>query len=124
MYISTAPHKCSTPKIRSALKKRSAISPTIKGAIIAPQLWVENAIPIWLPLADKVLAKYVPKVTNQPPQIKNCKNIMVLRRRVIMILIILCQRGSVIRLCPKCGCFSFHLPRHRRNHRTRSGLAE
>ena len=32
--------------MRSALKKRSAISPINKGAIIAPQDWVEKAIAV------------------------------------------------------------------------------
>ena len=63
--------------MRSALKKRSAIRPIIKGAIIAPQDCVEKAIPVWAPVALKFCPKNVPKVTNHPPQIKNSRNIMV-----------------------------------------------
>ena len=52
--------------------------------MMAPQDWVEKAIPIWPPLALRLFAKKVPRVTNQPPQIKNCKNIMMLSRVRIM----------------------------------------
>ena len=62
--------------MRSALKKRSAISPINKGAIIAPQDWVEKAIAVSAPEAPRLLPKKVPKVTNQPPQIKNWRNII------------------------------------------------
>ena len=86
-YIKTAPIKCKTPKIRSALKYLSAISPIIKGAIIAPQDWVEKAIADSAPVAFKFLAKKVPRVTNHPPQIKNSRNIMVESCNLIVVFI-------------------------------------
>jgi hypothetical protein len=43
---------------------------------MAPQDWVLYAVPIWAPLADKFDARKLPMVTNQPPQMKNWRNIM------------------------------------------------
>src|SRR5699024_2334661 len=77
-YIYTEAIRCITPHIRSALKYRSAISPTINGAIMAPQDWVAKAEPIWVPVALRLLAKKVPSVTNQAPQTKNSRNIITL----------------------------------------------
>ncbi|MNC46380.1 hypothetical protein D3C75_954000 [compost metagenome] len=74
--------------MRSALKIRSAIKPITNGAMIAPQDCVENAMPICPPLAPRLLARNVPRVTNHPPQIKNCRNIMALNRAVIMVITI------------------------------------
>src|SRR5262245_17927222 len=56
-----------------------------KGAMIAPHDWVENANPVWAPLAWKLAPRKVPSVTNQQPQMKNCRNIIALSRAVIMI---------------------------------------
>ena len=49
----------------------------MKGAIIAPQDCVEKATDDSASEADKLLFKKVPKVTNQDPQIKNSRNIIV-----------------------------------------------
>jgi hypothetical protein len=62
--------------MRSALKYLSAINPITKGAIIAPQDWVEYAIADSAPVALRFWPKKVPRVTNQPPQIKNSRNII------------------------------------------------
>ncbi|MNC21362.1 hypothetical protein D3C75_693390 [compost metagenome] len=86
--------------MRSALKKRSAIRPITKGAMIAPHDWVENAMPICPPVAPRLLARKVPRVTNQPPQIKNCRNIIALSRAVIVVmtvtvlLLLWCERNG------------------------------
>src|SRR5690606_5998200 len=48
-------------------------------------------MPIWPPVALRLLARKVPRVTNQPPQMKNCRNIIRLSRilRVHMVLSLL-----------------------------------
>jgi hypothetical protein len=63
--------------MRCAAKNLSAISPMMKGAMIAPQDWVPYAIPFCTSLADSDLVRYVPMVTNHPPHMKNSRNIMV-----------------------------------------------
>src|SRR5678815_2867042 len=55
----------------------------MNGAMIAPQDCVENASPVCAPLAWKLAARKVPRVTNQQPQMKNCRNIITLRREAI-----------------------------------------
>ena len=52
----------------------------MNGAMIAPQDCVENASPVCAPLAWKLAARNVPSVTNQQPQMKNCRNIITLSR--------------------------------------------
>src|SRR5690606_8325009 len=76
MYINPAPIRCNNPNIFSALKKRSAIKPMIKGAMMAPHDCVEKTLAISKPLALRLVPKKVPRVTNHPPQMKNSKNIM------------------------------------------------
>jgi hypothetical protein len=76
-YIKMAPARCKIPNIRSALKYRSAISPMMKGAIMAPNDWVAKAEAVWDPLAARLAPKKVPKVTNHAPQMKNSRNIIV-----------------------------------------------
>jgi hypothetical protein len=44
--------------------------------MIAPHDCVEKAIAICPPVALRLFPKKVPKVTNQPPQIKNWRNII------------------------------------------------
>src|SRR5689334_6580491 len=75
-YINIAPIICRVPRIFSALIKRSAIKPMINGAMMAPQDCVEKTWPICAPLAERLLERKVPSVTNHPPQIKKFKNIM------------------------------------------------
>src|SRR5690606_19805741 len=75
-YIKTAPIRCNTPKIFSALKYLSAIRPMIKGAIMAPNDWVEKAAASCAPVASRLCPKNVPKVTYHAPQTKNSKNII------------------------------------------------
>nr|WP_240811205.1 hypothetical protein [Brachybacterium sp. SGAir0954] len=53
----TALTTCSTPRIRWAAKKRSAMRPTMNGARIAPRDWVRKAREIWLPLACRSVAR-------------------------------------------------------------------
>ncbi len=43
---------------------------------MAPQDWVENAMAVSAPVAPKLFPRKVPRVTNQPPQIKNWRNII------------------------------------------------
>jgi hypothetical protein len=45
-------------------------------AAMAPRDWVRYARLIWLPEADRFLARKVPMVTNQAPQMKNSRNII------------------------------------------------
>src|SRR5689334_2871949 len=66
----------------------------MNGAMIAPQDCVENASPVWAPLAWKLAPRKVPSVTNQQPQMKNCRNIITLNRAVIM------GASGAIRLAP------------------------
>jgi len=56
------------------------------GAMIAPHDCVENARPIWPPLAPSPVARKVPRVTNQPPQMKNCRNIITLNRAFMVFI--------------------------------------
>jgi len=48
----------------------------MNGAMMAPQDCVEKTFPLCAPVALRLFDKYVPKVTNHPPQIKKFKNIM------------------------------------------------
>ena len=48
----------------------------INGAMMAPQDWVEKAIAVSAPDAPRLFPRKVPSVTNQPPQIKNWRNII------------------------------------------------
>jgi hypothetical protein len=50
--------------------------PIIKGAIIAPQDWVENTFAVSPPVEFRLLPKNVPSVTNHAPQIKKLRNII------------------------------------------------
>src|SRR6185295_1699101 len=103
LYINAAPIRCNTPRIFSALKKRSAISPIIKGAIIAPHDWVENIFACVLPLALKLLVRKGLSVTNQPPQIKNSINIIAesWMRVVNLIFYFLCEINNDNTCCLK-----------------------
>src|SRR3954469_21439502 len=74
--MSAAPIKWMMPRMRCAAKKRSAIRPTIKGAMIAPSDCVPYANPFCTSDAFKLLARNVPMVTYQAPQIKNSRNII------------------------------------------------
>ena len=44
--------------------------------MIAPHDCVEKAIPVSAPEAPRLFPKKVPRVTNQPPQMKNWRNII------------------------------------------------
>lgn len=44
---------------------------------MAPIDWVRKATPTWVPVVSRFKSRKVPKVTNQDPQIKNSRNIMV-----------------------------------------------
>jgi hypothetical protein len=49
----------------------------MKGAMIAPQDCVENTAAVSDPEALRLFPRNVPRVTNQAPQIKNSRNIIV-----------------------------------------------
>ena len=88
---------------------------------MAPQLWVEKAMPICPPLADRVFDRYVPNVTNQPPQMKNWRNIIKLRRRVIIVIVILLMALSAQGL--KYDYSSLRLRLHQQSRQTHICLA-
>src|SRR5690606_5372276 len=45
-------------------------------------------MPIWPPVALRLLARKVPRVTNQPPQMKNCRNIIRLSRTLSVLMVL------------------------------------
>jgi hypothetical protein len=73
---SVAPARCSSARSRSAAKKRSATMPTKNGVIIAATAVLPYARPIWVPSNPRVVPRYVPRVTNQAPQMKYWRNII------------------------------------------------
>src|SRR5688572_16076223 len=81
--------------MRSALKYRSAISPMMNGAMMAPHDCVENASAVWAPLAWKLAPRKVPSVTNQQPQMKNCRNIITLSRAEIAYIGATSESGTI-----------------------------
>ena len=58
----------------------------IKGAMIAPQDCVLNALAICPPSANIFLSKNVPNVTNHAPQIKNWRKFINVSRNLMFIV--------------------------------------
>src|SRR5690606_1432151 len=54
---------------------------------IAPTDWLRKAVATWLALAcSGPLTRYVPRVTNHAPQMKNCRNIITPRRDIVDVI--------------------------------------
>ena len=68
---------CSTARMRSVEKKRSATMPTKNGEIIAASAVVLYARPTCSPENFSVSPSHVPAVTYHEPHTKYCRNIMI-----------------------------------------------
>src|SRR5262249_24097497 len=71
------PIRCSTARILSVAKNRSATMPTKNGEIMAATAVVPAASPICSPVKCSVWPSHVPIVTYQAPPTKYCRNIIV-----------------------------------------------
>src|SRR6185312_13977569 len=87
MYQSTTPPTmCSSARMRSVAKNRSATMPTKNGEIIAAMAVAPYASPTCVPSNLSDVPRYVPMVTNHAPQTKYSRNIIVesLARTAVM----------------------------------------